>query len=68
MLIFFILLNARILFDQEIYYLKPGKGKAETKVYLSKSFDNFKNSKKSHFIDPCYEILHPLFQIGKKGC
>ena len=64
-----ILLIARTSPDQEIYYLKPGKGKAETKIYSSKSFDNFENNKNHilliHAIRGC-DTTSALFQIGKK--
>lgn len=64
-----VLLIAKAQSEQEIFFLKPGRGKIESRVYSSKSFDEFKGAKPNilllHAISGC-DTTSAMFQIGKK--
>ncbi|KMQ87542.1 hypothetical protein RF55_13146 [Lasius niger] len=63
-----VILIARTPIDKEIFFLKPGKGKVERKIYSSRSFDEHKSSKDHilflHAFSGC-DTTSALFNKGK---
>lgn len=64
-----VILIARADCNREIFFLKPGKGSVESKMFSSKSFDGHKKSKNHilfwHAITGC-DTTSAIFSKGKK--